>query len=93
MHIKYHLENRETLNTLINKIFDVLERLVIKEQMERTCNNLSQSIPDSIELDKQLILFKESECILNDVKLELLVLMQKVIEINDSQIEKLDTEL
>lgn len=82
MNTKYHLENRETLNILITKIFDVLERIVIKEHWERTYNNLSKSLPDSIELDKHLILFKENECILNDVKQDLIDLMQVVIETN-----------
>lgn len=81
---KYRLENKETLNELISNIFEVLERIIVLDQLERTYSNLSQSIPDSIELDKQLILTKQAECYLNDAKQDLLDLMQKVIETNSS---------
>lgn len=82
MNTKYSLRNKETLNDLITKIFEVLERVIVLDQLERTYNNLFQSIPDSIELDKQLILTKQAECYLNDAKQDLLDLMQVVIETN-----------
>ena len=82
MDTKYSLKNKETLNILITKIFDVLERIIVLDQLERTYSNLSQSIPDSIELDKQLILTKQAECYLNDAKQDILDLMKAIIEKN-----------
>lgn len=77
---KYHLENKEILNKLITKIFEVLERLIIKEQWERTYKNLSKSIPDTLKLDKQLILSTEAELNFKGAKQDLLDLMQVIIE-------------
>lgn len=77
---KYNLGNKETLNLLITKIFDVLERIIVLDQLERTYNNLSKSIPDSIELDKQLILTTQAELNLKDAKQDLLDLMKAIIE-------------
>lgn len=86
---KYNLGNKETLNELISNIFEVLERIIVLDQLERTYNNLSKSIPDSIELDKQLILTKKAECYLNDAKLDLLDLMKVVIETNKQEENKM----
>lgn len=79
MNTKYHLENREILNDLVVKIFEVLERVIVKENWERVYNNISQSIPDSIELDKHLILTKQAELKLKDAKQDLLDFMQQVL--------------
>ena len=80
MDTKYSLKNKETLNILITKIFDVLERIIILDQLERTYSNLSQSIPDSIELDKHLILSTQAELNLKDAKQDLIDLMKAIIE-------------
>lgn len=81
---KYCLENRETLNGLIEKTFDILERVIVKEHYEKTYNNLSQSIPDGIELDKHLILYNQSQLNLKDAKQALLDLMQSILETNST---------